>query len=762
MKARWIWPALALFAATLGWAANSVITHQTDPPLTSTATTVELSISQQTAPDDPPQIRTAAAIIEFNSATQTEAIRNASLTARGYVIADDQSSAEIIFAPLPVTLERAEPFLALSAAWRAQSADDAKLTLSVRASVDGNVWGDWQRSSLDGDPRAHSGLFFLPQETRFIQCRIEMERDPRGNSPTISEIRFRFISPGATPHWMNERMLSQPLFEGSVASGRQGLAGAGGNFPKPSIVSRIAWGCPDGDKPHRGQPAYTTVTHLIVHHTATGNAAADWPAALRSIWNFHVFTNGWSDIGYNYLIDPNGLIYEGRAGGDNVLGSHFSCANSGTMGTAMLGNFTSVMPAEKSLASLKYLLAWKSDQRAIDPLGIGFHGSTQLNLQNISGHRDANGSTAPSACPGTECPGNSFYPLLPALRNDIKGFTDPADDFSLSTQAASISLQTGSAGAIIINSATVKGASQTLRLELSGLAAGVTATINPPVITSGDSASLTLSVGANAVGGIYPLAITASGTTIRAQQLSLSVTGAIATVSAADYRGDKIARDAIVAAFGAGLATATQSATATPLPTTLTGVTIRVRDSGGIERLAPLFFVSPRQINYQIPPDAATGSATVTVINGNTVVANGAMQITDVAPSLFSASSDGSGVAAALALRVKSDNSQSYEAVAQYDDSQRKFIALPIDLSDGQVYLILFGTGLRYRSSQEAVKVKIGGVEVPVFYAGEQGAFAGLDQINALLPTNLSGRGEVDVEVTVDGQSANTVRLSLK
>jgi hypothetical protein len=103
----------------------------------------------------------------------------------------------------------------------------------------------------------------------------------------------------------------------------------------------------------------------------------------------------------------------------------------------------------------------------------------------------------------------------------------------------------------------------------------------------------------------------------------------------------------------------------------------------------------------------------------------------------------------------------SYEAVAQYDDSQRKFIALPIDLSDGQVYLILFGTGLRYRSSQEAVKVKIGGVEVPVFYAGAQGAFAGLDQINALLPTNLSGRGEVEIEVTVDGQSANSVHIHI-
>lgn len=105
----------------------------------------------------------------------------------------------------------------------------------------------------------------------------------------------------------------------------------------------------------------------------------------------------------------------------------------------------------------------------------------------------------------------------------------------------------------------------------------------------------------------------------------------------------------------------------------------------------------------------------MTVTNNGAVVALGTMQIAEYAPALFSASSDGSGVAAALALRVRADNSQSYESVAQYDDALKKFVAVPIDVTDGQVFLILFGTGIRYRPDQEAVKVRIGGLAAQVF-----------------------------------------------
>ncbi|MGH8595266.1 MAG: hypothetical protein ACREXT_01260 [Gammaproteobacteria bacterium] len=139
-----------------------------------------------------------------------------------------------------------------------------------------------------------------------------------------------------------------------------------------------------------------------------------------------------------------------------------------------------------------------------------------------------------------------------------------------------------------------------------------------------------------------------------------------------------------------------------------------------------------------------------------------------VAPGLFTANASVQGVAAALALRVKADGTQAYEPVAQFDAARQQFVARPIDLgpdlgnATDQVFLILYGTGLRYRSALSAVAVKAGEIDAPVSFAGAVAGFAGLDQINAGLPRSLVGRSEVDVMLTVDGQAANTVKISIK
>lgn len=190
-------------------------------------------------------------------------------------------------------------------------------------------------------------------------------------------------------------------------------------FPKPSVLSRTSWGCPQGQNSPAWAPQYTTVTHLVVHHSDGANSSADWAAVVRAIWNEHTFVRdgGWGDIGYNYLIDPNGVIYEGRAGGDNVIGAHFSCQNGGTMGVCMLGTFTSVSPTAAALNSLKQIFAWKAGQRGIDPLAASYHSGTRLTLSNICGHKDASPSTF--ACTTTVCPGNTLYAQLPGIRADV-------------------------------------------------------------------------------------------------------------------------------------------------------------------------------------------------------------------------------------------------------------------------------------------------------------------------------------------------------
>jgi uncharacterized protein (TIGR03437 family) len=140
------------------------------------------------------------------------------------------------------------------------------------------------------------------------------------------------------------------------------------------------------------------------------------------------------------------------------------------------------------------------------------------------------------------------------------------------------------------------------------------------------------------------------------------------------------------------------------------------------------------------------------------------MSIAAVAPGLFAANANGQGVAAALALRVKTDGTQSYEPVAQWDAARRQYVALPIELGPPgeQVYLVLFGTGLRFRTSQSAVSLTVGGSAVPVLFAGPQCDDVGLDQVNAALPRNLTGRGEVDVVLVAEGQSSNAVSINVR
>ncbi len=240
--------------------------------------------------------------------------------------------------------------------------------------------------------------------------------------------------------------------------------------------------------------------------------------------------------------------------------------------------------------------------------------------------------------------------------------------------------------------------------------------------------------------------------------------GSVASVSAASFSGTTLANESIVAAFGAGLATATQTAATVPLPTSLAGTTITVKDSAGVERPAPIFFVSPNQVNYQIPPETMAGLATMTIAGGAGTISTGAAQIATVAPGLFTANANGQGVAAAVALRIKADGTQSFEPVARFDAATNRFVSAPIDLgpASDQVFLILFGTGFRFANSPSAATATIGGANAEVLFAGEAPGFVGMDQANVRLSRSLIGRGEVDVVLVADGKMANTVRVNIK
>ncbi|MBL8207984.1 MAG: IPT/TIG domain-containing protein, partial [Blastocatellia bacterium] len=246
---------------------------------------------------------------------------------------------------------------------------------------------------------------------------------------------------------------------------------------------------------------------------------------------------------------------------------------------------------------------------------------------------------------------------------------------------------------------------------------------------------------------------------------SIAITGRAAThVSAASYAGPQLAAEAIGSAFGTDLASDTQSALSVPLPTILAGTTVVVVDSLGASRQAPLFYVSPTQINYQIPAGTAEGIAIVTITNSNGMRTDGVIQVMKTAPGLFAADASGKGLAAANVVRVQADGSQVIEPVGQFDPEKQTYVATLIDwrLESEKVYLVLYGTGIRNRTHWQKVTVKIDGVEAPVEYSGAQGTYLGLDQINVLLPRSLAGKGDVSIEVWVEGMPANPVQVKMR
>jgi uncharacterized protein (TIGR03437 family) len=196
----------------------------------------------------------------------------------------------------------------------------------------------------------------------------------------------------------------------------------------------------------------------------------------------------------------------------------------------------------------------------------------------------------------------------------------------------------------------------------------------------------------------------------------------------------------------------------------LAQTSVKVRDSAGVERTAPLWFVSPSQINYYIAEETSMGLATVTVVRNSQTVAGGTLQIERVAPGLFTMNASGQGVPAALAIFSRGDGPQTWQYVFNTGCQVGSCQPVPLDLgaATDQVFLQLYGTGIRGRSSLAAVTARIGGVDAVVEYADEVSGLVGLDQVNLRVPRSLAGRGQVDIILTVDGKTANAVRVNIR
>ncbi|MFD7433057.1 N-acetylmuramoyl-L-alanine amidase [Streptomyces sp. NPDC059861] len=195
--------------------------------------------------------------------------------------------------------------------------------------------------------------------------------------------------------------------------------------PRPPVTSRAGWGADESLSPDPSE-YNADVKAVFVHHTTGANdySCAESASLVRGIYAYHTQVSGWNDVGYNFIVDKCGTVFEGRKGGVDlpVLGAHTYGWNREATGIAVLGEHTSIGASSAALASVARVAAWKLGQYGADPagtvqlnagatqknyIGTSFTAGTKYTFNRISGHRDAF---------NTECPGNSLYPQLPTIR----------------------------------------------------------------------------------------------------------------------------------------------------------------------------------------------------------------------------------------------------------------------------------------------------------------------------------------------------------
>lgn len=323
-------------------------------------------------------------------------------------------------------LELTQPIEALGFTWLGDP--DARFEIRYDA---GWRWTEWHAVPAMEDLGAKgltdqlaTDLFFLEHSTKTFQYRVyAATRLNDVQSITLDTTANRPLS------WLTKGL--RRLVPSATAANQ--------------IISRAEWGADESIT--YWEPEYTTPKKFILHHTAGGNGGSDPAATIRGIHYWHTVALGWGDIGYNYLVDPAGRIYEGRQGGDGAIGAHayrsgacnqqrFGGGNTGinfnleTIGVAVLGNYENEILPVPAAESISSLIAEKSALYGITPSGASdFHDLTQL--PNISGHGDVD-------C--TSCPGAQYTTVLTDIRTRAQQLYDDGTfqpSFGARTQSVS-------------------------------------------------------------------------------------------------------------------------------------------------------------------------------------------------------------------------------------------------------------------------------------------------------------------------------------
>ena len=414
-----VWTAPRVSAAVSTW----MTTPPTKAKLVTVACTLRAVGSGAAAPEPIPAAspRSAgppsAAVVGQRAADAGGPVSAAGDTARASGVVD----AGFRFNMVAVLLDSAVPY-------------DRRVTVRLRWSLDGSTWSAWQpvgfvrsegRPGSVGDAASTCSEPLWVGDARFVQYTVAVATG--GDRPAqVSRVRFSFINTKGDADTADSVV-------GALKSGLATIAGvcatpaAYSLAQRPPIVMRSQWGADESLR--SGSPSYATVRMVFVHHTAGGNSytQAESPAIVRGIYYYHTRIRGWSDIGYNFLVDKYGTIYEGRYGGvtKGVIGAQVLGFNTHSCGVSIMGTYDAVRPSGAAVYSLEKLLAWKLDLNHVDPLGTAtmicgtterFRAGQTVTFPVIAGHRQAG---------YTSCPGNAAYGLLPEIRAAVAQRGEP-------------------------------------------------------------------------------------------------------------------------------------------------------------------------------------------------------------------------------------------------------------------------------------------------------------------------------------------------
>ncbi|WP_435743018.1 N-acetylmuramoyl-L-alanine amidase [Nocardioides sp. SYSU DS0663] len=322
--------------------------------------------------------------------------------------------------------------------WPRGAAEPA-IEMSVRR--DGS-WQPWQPAphaheapdpdSLDASPTVGTDVVWVGP-TDGIRVRVDGERPAGlalvllhptplpGDAATVADDPADDADPAtAQPASYDASAGSAAVVAARTTTARTTTTGV---VPRPNIRNRKAWGA--NENLRDGSPSYIpTIKQVHVHHTVNSNdyAREDVPALIRGMYAYHTQSLGWSDIGYNFLVDRFGRIWTGRYGGaaKNVRGAHTLGFNHNSAGVSVIGNFDQATPTSAVIAAIARVAAWKLDRYGMDPVGrvtVTSEGSDKYRsgraatLPVIDGHRDTN---------DTSCPGSNLYAKLPAIREKTR------------------------------------------------------------------------------------------------------------------------------------------------------------------------------------------------------------------------------------------------------------------------------------------------------------------------------------------------------